>query len=121
MIQRAGYGDLHSLLERFSEEVLPTLPGIKFAFVDSSHLFDLILRFRSEIWRSCKRFQMIGAIGGFIRAFSVTRKSYANGNRLVPLRIPPKKACKPRRFAYLVAVWDLQFQRQILKGFRRNS
>jgi methyltransferase family protein len=43
MIQRAGYGDLHSLLERFPEEVLPTLPGIKFAFIDSSHLFDLTL------------------------------------------------------------------------------
>jgi hypothetical protein len=43
MIQRAGYGGLHSLLERFPEEVLPTLPGIKFAFIDSSHLFDLTL------------------------------------------------------------------------------
>jgi methyltransferase family protein len=43
MIQRAGYGDLHSLLERLPEEVLPTLPGIKFAFIDSSHLFDLTL------------------------------------------------------------------------------
>jgi predicted O-methyltransferase YrrM len=43
MIQRAGYRDLHSLLERFPEEVLPTLPGIKFAFIDSSHLFDLTL------------------------------------------------------------------------------
>jgi predicted O-methyltransferase YrrM len=43
MIQRAGYGDLHSLLERFPEEVLATLPGIKFGFIDSSHLFDLTL------------------------------------------------------------------------------
>jgi predicted O-methyltransferase YrrM len=43
MIQRAGNRDLHSLLERFPEEVLPTLPGIKFAFIDSSHLFDLTL------------------------------------------------------------------------------
>jgi hypothetical protein len=46
---------------------------------------------------------MIGAIGGFMRAFNVTRKSYANRSRLVPLCIPPKKACKPRRFAYLDA------------------
>jgi hypothetical protein len=43
MIQRAGYRDLHSLLERYPEEVLPTLPGIKFALIDSSHLFDLTL------------------------------------------------------------------------------
>jgi len=43
MIERAGYRDLHSLLERFPEEALPTLPAIKFAFIDSSHLFDLTL------------------------------------------------------------------------------
>jgi Methyltransferase domain len=43
MIERAGYRDLHSFLERFPEEVLPTLPRIKFAFIDSSHLFDLTL------------------------------------------------------------------------------
>jgi predicted O-methyltransferase YrrM len=43
MIERAGYRDFHSFLERFPEEVLPTLPGIKFAFIDSSHLFDLTL------------------------------------------------------------------------------
>ena len=43
MIQRAGFQKLHSLLERFPEEVLPYLPGLKFAFIDSSHLFDLTL------------------------------------------------------------------------------
>jgi predicted O-methyltransferase YrrM len=43
MIERSGYGDFHSFLEGFPEEVLPTLPGIKFAFIDSSHLFDLSL------------------------------------------------------------------------------
>ena len=43
MIQRAGYHDLHTFLERFPEEALPALPAIKFAFVDSSHLFDLTL------------------------------------------------------------------------------
>jgi methyltransferase family protein len=43
MIQRSGCRDLHSLLERFPEEVLPSLPGLKFAFIDSSHLFDLTL------------------------------------------------------------------------------
>jgi predicted O-methyltransferase YrrM len=43
MIQRAGFQKLHSLLERFPEEVLPYLPGLRFAFIDSSHLFDLTL------------------------------------------------------------------------------
>jgi predicted O-methyltransferase YrrM len=37
MIHRAGYRDFHSFLDRFPEEVLPTLPGIKFAFIDSFH------------------------------------------------------------------------------------
>jgi predicted O-methyltransferase YrrM len=43
MIERGGYHDLHTFLERFPEEALPALPAIKFAFVDSSHLFDLTL------------------------------------------------------------------------------
>jgi len=43
MIQRAGYHDLHTFLEQFPEEALPALPPIKFAFIDSSHLFDLTL------------------------------------------------------------------------------
>lgn len=43
MIQRAGYRELHCFLERFPEEVLPTLPRIQFALIDSSHLFDLTL------------------------------------------------------------------------------
>jgi len=43
MIQRTGFRDLHTLVERFPEEVLPCLPGLKFAFIDSSHLFDLTL------------------------------------------------------------------------------
>jgi predicted O-methyltransferase YrrM len=43
MIQRAGYRDLHSLLEGFPEEVLPKLPGLEFALIDSSHLFDLTI------------------------------------------------------------------------------
>jgi predicted O-methyltransferase YrrM len=43
MIERAGYRQLHSFLERFPEEVLPDLPRMQFAFIDSSHLFDLTI------------------------------------------------------------------------------
>jgi hypothetical protein len=43
MIRRAGYHDLHTFLEQFPEEALPAVPPIKFAFIDSSHLFDLAL------------------------------------------------------------------------------
>jgi predicted O-methyltransferase YrrM len=43
MIERAGFASLHTFLERFPEEVLPQLPKLRFAFIDSSHLFDLTL------------------------------------------------------------------------------
>ena len=41
MIKRAGFSDRHTFLERFPEEVIPQLPRLQFAFIDSSHLFDL--------------------------------------------------------------------------------
>jgi hypothetical protein len=173
MIQRAGYRELHSFLERFPEEVLPDLPRLQFALIDSSHLFDHTIlefvlidkkldvggilalhdtwtpsiqavgrfilanrayeicrdysleetrfslrrrckqvaggclakipgadrfsirtycvpgrRFRSGTLHSCKSFPMIGAIGGFISAFSVTQMFYAKCRRSVPLCIP---------------------------------
>jgi hypothetical protein len=43
MIVRAGLGTRHSFLERFPEEVIPQIPSLQFAFIDSSHLFDLTL------------------------------------------------------------------------------
>jgi predicted O-methyltransferase YrrM len=43
MIARAGLSAFHTFLERFPEEVIPDLPGLQFAFIDSSHLFDLTI------------------------------------------------------------------------------
>jgi len=43
MIARAGLSALHTFLERYPEEVIPDLPGLQFAFIDSSHLFDLTI------------------------------------------------------------------------------
>jgi predicted O-methyltransferase YrrM len=40
MIRLAGLSDCHTFLERFPEEVVPRLPRLQFAFIDSSHLFD---------------------------------------------------------------------------------
>jgi hypothetical protein len=42
-VERNGYGAISSFYERFPEEVIPQLPNLQFAFVDSSHLFDLTL------------------------------------------------------------------------------
>src|SRR6202011_433880 len=41
MIKRAGFADRHTFLEQFPEEAIPHLPRLQFAFIDSSHLFDL--------------------------------------------------------------------------------
>jgi predicted O-methyltransferase YrrM len=43
MIKRAGFSSLHTFFERFPEEVIPQLPKLRFAFIDSSHLFDFTL------------------------------------------------------------------------------
>jgi predicted O-methyltransferase YrrM len=43
MIERAGFSSLHTFFERFPEEVVPQLPKLQFAFIDSSHLFDFTL------------------------------------------------------------------------------
>jgi predicted O-methyltransferase YrrM len=43
MIARAGFTDRHTFLERFPEEEVPQLPRLQFAFIDSSHLFDLTM------------------------------------------------------------------------------
>jgi predicted O-methyltransferase YrrM len=43
MIERAGFSSLHTFFERFPEEVVPHLPRIQFALIDSSHLFDFTL------------------------------------------------------------------------------
>jgi predicted O-methyltransferase YrrM len=43
MIARAGLGARHSFREQFPEEVIPRIPSLQFAFIDSSHLFDLTL------------------------------------------------------------------------------
>ncbi|MEY2606011.1 MAG: hypothetical protein QOH31_3827 [Verrucomicrobiota bacterium] len=43
MIERAGFSSLHTFFERFPEEIIPQLPKLRFAFIDSSHLFDFTL------------------------------------------------------------------------------
>jgi predicted O-methyltransferase YrrM len=43
MITLAGLADRHTFLEQFSEEAVPQLPRLQFAFIDSSHLFDFTM------------------------------------------------------------------------------
>lgn len=40
MVERAGLAGRFTFHERFADEVVPTLPPVQFAFIDSSHLFD---------------------------------------------------------------------------------
>ena len=42
-LERAGLGDRVVFHEAFAEEVVPSLSRISFAFIDSSHIFDLTL------------------------------------------------------------------------------
>jgi predicted O-methyltransferase YrrM len=39
-VERAGLAPRMTFHEKFAEEVIPQLPAIQFAFIDSSHLFD---------------------------------------------------------------------------------
>jgi predicted O-methyltransferase YrrM len=41
MVGRAGLAPRMTFHEKFAEEVIPSLAGVDFAFIDSSHLFDL--------------------------------------------------------------------------------
>jgi predicted O-methyltransferase YrrM len=43
MVARARLGDRYSFYEKFPEDVIPGLPRLQFAFIDSSHLFDLTM------------------------------------------------------------------------------
>ena len=68
MIQRAGYHDFHTFLEQFPEEALPVLPPIKFAFIDSSHPFDLALLKEKTIARNIGASYQIQSVDGQIPA-----------------------------------------------------
>jgi hypothetical protein len=43
MIGRAEYFSKFTFYEQFAEQVIPSLPSLQFAFIDSSHLFDLTI------------------------------------------------------------------------------
>jgi len=41
MVERAGLAERMVFHQQFAEEIIPKLPRLQFAFIDSSHLFDL--------------------------------------------------------------------------------
>jgi predicted O-methyltransferase YrrM len=43
MVERAGLSSRMQFHRQFAEEVVPGLPALQFAFIDSSHLFDLTI------------------------------------------------------------------------------
>ena len=60
MVEKSGLGDRFTFHEKFAEEVIPSLPRVQFAFIDSSHLFDHAI---CEFVLADKRMDVGGLIG----------------------------------------------------------
>src|SRR5438093_4981077 len=59
-LERANLEDRVRYYDAFPEEVIPTMPRIEFAFMDGSHLFDLVLL---DFVLVDKRLEVGGVIG----------------------------------------------------------
>lgn len=59
-VKRAKLADWYSFHEAFAEAVVPALPALQFAFIDSSHLFDLTV---CEFVLVDKRLEVGGVVG----------------------------------------------------------
>jgi hypothetical protein len=81
----AGYLRFH---EKYAEEVIPQLPGVQFAFIDSSHLFDLTI---SEFVLVDKKLAVGGVIGFHDLWMPSLQKvlRYVLANRAYRLYVPP--------------------------------
>ena len=95
-LDRAGLRDRVIFHEAFAEEVVPSLPRTSFAFIDSSHLFDLTLM---DFILVDKKLEIGGLIGfhdlwlpGVLKAlrYIVTNRDYRVYNDL-PLRPTPTR------------------------------
>ena len=60
MVEKSGLGGRFTFHEKFAEEVIPSLPKLQFAFIDSSHLFDHAI---CEFVLTDKRLDVGGLIG----------------------------------------------------------
>lgn len=60
MVERAGLAAHYTFYERHAEEVIPGLPPLQFAFIDSSHLFDLTI---AEFVLVDRKLEIGGVIG----------------------------------------------------------
>ncbi len=95
-LERAGLRDRVVFHEAFAEEVVPLLPRASFAFIDSSHLFDLTLM---DFILVDKRLDIGGIIGfhdlwlpGLVKAlrYIVTNRKYRVQDD-IPTRPTPAK------------------------------
>lgn len=95
-VELAGLGDRVGLHEAFAEEVGPSLPRISFAFIDSSHIFDLTLM---DFILVDKRLDIGGVVGfhdlwlrGLVKAvrYIITNRDY-RAYHDVPRRPAPTK------------------------------
>jgi len=95
-LKRAGLSDRVVFHEAYAEEVVPSLPRMSFAFIDSSHLFDLTLM---DFVMVDKRLDIGGLIGfhdlwlpGLTKVlrYVVTNRKYLVYDD-IPVRPTPKK------------------------------
>ncbi len=95
MVRRAGLAHRMTFHRKFAEEVIPHLPGLEFAFIDASHLFDLTL---SEFVLTDKKLAMGGVIA-FHDMWMPAQQSlirYILANRSYVLLDPPRPETRRR-------------------------
>ena len=101
-LREAGLDDRVRFYEAFPEEVVPTLPGATFAFVDASHLFDLTLL---EFVLLDKRVEVGGVLGFHDSSWPSVRKAlrYILTNRAYRVRDPDPMTDGSRRKSRVTA------------------
>ena len=109
MVKRAGLSSRLTFHEDFAENVVPSLPRLDFAFIDSSHLFDLTI---AEFVMVDKKLRVGGLVGfhdlwmpslqqvlRYIlsnRAYKIYAPKDENGKSVVSRSNSPKTVAKKR-------------------------
>ena len=95
-VAAAGLSEYLHFHEKYAEDIIPRLPKLQFAFIDSSHLFDLTI---SEFVLVDKKLAVGGVIGFHDLWMPSLQKvlRYVLANRAYRLYTPPAQADEPQR------------------------
>jgi predicted O-methyltransferase YrrM len=95
-VSASGVAEYLHFHEKYAEDIIPRLPKIQFAFIDSSHLFDLTI---SEFVLVDKKLAVGGVIGFHDLWMPSLQKvlRYVLANRAYRLYTPPGHSCEPHR------------------------